>query len=204
MSEIKFDINLYRDELIPAKPWLSFTKLVAIFIVVAIGMTVITVSLQTKQHFVTKKHQALIATQQQQQQLMTDLEQKIKQHRPDAKLALELEQLTQLIRYKQALKNKLTDNQSMMVKGFAPAMTTLAQHYSKDISLQKITLSNDGLQFAGLARNPDAVPNWLASFDKNAWLSGVRFSELLLTEQGRVTEFKVNSHATAKGANNGQ
>jgi hypothetical protein len=54
------------------------------------------------------------------------------------------------------------------------------------------------MTFTGLARNPQAVPAWLAGFQKSRLLSGKAFVQFKLNKnEQNVTEFVVSSIAKA-------
>ncbi|WP_085284422.1 PilN domain-containing protein [Colwellia chukchiensis] len=73
-------------------------------------------------------------------------------------------------------------------------MAELAALHNKNISLEKVNIGPGSMTFSGIARTPDAVPNWLSGFESSTFLSGQRFLSFSLTENERkLTEFVVSS-----------
>jgi len=104
-----------------------------------------------------------------------------------------------VIANKQHLHQQLTDPTQTYSAGFSSAMVELAELHNKNISLQRVNIGNGNMTFSGIARTPDAVPNWLSGFESSTFLSGKRFVNFSLTEnKEQLTEFVVSS-AQAKG-----
>ena len=104
-----------------------------------------------------------------------------------------------MIANKQHLHQQLTDPAQTYSAGFSSAMAELAELHNNNISLQSVNIGNGNMTFTGIARTPDAVPNWLSGFESSTFLSGKRFINFSLTEnEQQLTEFVVSS-AQGKG-----
>ena len=82
-------------------------------------------------------------------------------------------------------------------------MTELSELHHKDVSLQKVQMNSTNMTFSGIARKPEAVPAWLAAFDKATFLSGQSFKHFSLSEienenAKAVTQFTVSSHTLSE------
>ena len=94
---------------------------------------------------------------------------------------------------------QLTDPTKTYSAGFSSAMAELAALHDKNISLQHVNIGHGNMTFSGIARTPDAVPNWLSGFESSTFLSGKRFINFSLIEnEQKLTEFVVSS-ALSKG-----
>jgi len=100
------------------------------------------------------------------------------------------------MQHKDALLDKLTDSNETFAGGFVMAMNDLSAMHHKDIRLQKISINSEHMSFAGIAKNPQAVPAWLAGFKQSRLLSGKAFLNFKLTNNNQnITEFVVSSIA---------
>jgi Tfp pilus assembly protein PilN len=102
------------------------------------------------------------------------------------------------MRHKDGLLAKLTNPNETFAGGFVMAMNDLSAMHHKDIRLQTISINSTDMTFTGLARNPQAVPAWLAGFQKSRLLSGKAFVQFKLNKnEQNVIEFVVSSIAKA-------
>ena len=100
------------------------------------------------------------------------------------------------MQHKDALLARLTDSNETFAGGFVMAMNDLSAMHHKDVRLQTISINSTAMSFTGLARNPQAVPAWLAGFKKSRLLSGKSFVQFKLTKnEQNITEFVVSSVA---------
>jgi cell division protein FtsL len=196
----KYSINLLQPELLPKKPPLTLNKVLIVWSVVALLMFAAFTVVQTKLHLLNKENHQLTVEKNKNDALLSQLEQQIKQHRKNPELIAQLNEFKTLLKYKNALKSKLTDESSAYVAGFSGAMTELAEHYQSDVSLQHVMIDSQHMTFSGIAKTPDAVPLWLAGFKQSTFLSGMSFSHFKLTEnKHKITEFVVSSKIPEAG-----
>jgi Tfp pilus assembly protein PilN len=95
---------------------------------------------------------------------------------------------------KKALFAKLTDSNQTFSGGFVMAMNDLSNMHNEGITIQTISIKGQGMEFTGVAKNPQDVPAWLNGFEQSRLLSGRGFAnfELAQNEQG-TTSFVVSS-----------
>jgi len=130
---------------------------------------------------------------------LTNLELAISKNRQDTALLTQLSTIKLVIANKEHLHKQLTDPTKTYSAGFSSAMAELAALHNKNISLQRVNIGNGNMTFSGIARTPDAVPNWLSGFESSTFLSGKRFINFSLIEnEQKLTEFVVSS-AQSKG-----
>jgi len=130
----------------------------------------------------------------QQKLQLQNLESAINNNRRDSELLAQLNTIKLVIANKQHLHQQLTDPTKTYSAGFSTAMEELAALHDNNISLQKVNIGQGNMTFSGIARTPDAVPNWLSGFESSTFLSGQRFIDFSLTEnEQKLIEFVVSS-----------
>jgi Tfp pilus assembly protein PilN len=143
-------------------------------------------------------YNALLKDKKQKTALVKSLEAQVKNRQISASLSNELNTLRLVMRHKDGLLAKLTNPNETFAGGFVMAMNDLSAMHHKDIRLQTISINSTDMTFTGLARNPQAVPAWLAGFQKSRLLSGKAFVQFKLNKnEQNVTEFVVSSIAKA-------
>ena len=195
----KHSINLLQADLQTVKALWTLKRVVALWgttLVVMLGLILI-VQLQVS-HLTTEFATAKSFNSQQKLQLK-NLESDISNNHQDTELLAQLNTIKLVIANKQYLHQQLTDPTQTYSAGFSKVMEELAALHNNNISLQKVNIGHGNMTFSGLARSPDAVPNWLSGFESSTFLSGQRFINFSLTEnEQKLTEFVVSS-AQSKG-----
>lgn len=195
----KHSINLLQADLLPEKVLWTLKRVVSLWLVVLALMLLLIFFVQLKVSSLNAEFQALNSVNTKQQMQLQNLELKVANNRKNAQLLTQLETIKLVIENKKHLHQQLTDPTQTYSAGFSTAMAELAELHDKNISLQHVNIGHGNMTFSGLARTPDAVPNWLSGFESSTFLSGKRFVNFSLSEnEQQVTEFTVSS-AEAKG-----
>jgi Tfp pilus assembly protein PilN len=195
----KLSINLLQAELIVKPPLWNLQRVVVLWFVSLFlclswwGLTDYQHQQKTAQlKAVTEENNRLKAEEE-------DLKSKINNNTVDPELEEKLNSLTLLMKNKKQVLKQLTDSSSTESVGFSMAMTELASMHHQDISLQKISVNDTDITFSGVARRPEAVPQWLAAFGQSVFLSGKTFSHLSLGQnKQKLTSFIVSSSINVK------
>ncbi|WP_448565555.1 PilN domain-containing protein [Thalassotalea ganghwensis] len=196
----KLTINLLQPDLLPKKPPLTLTRVFLIWGIVLLAFVFWAIFSQVKVNDHSNKRSTLTKQHNQQQQLLDNLQQQVSENRADPKLLARLENLKVVIANKQALHKQLTDQSKVFVSGFSSAMSELAEHHHKDVSLEQVFIFQEQLSFSGMAKTPDAVPQWLAGFKESNFLAGKTFSTFSLNENELgLTSFQVSSKTRTQG-----
>ena len=195
----KHSINLLQADLLPIKALWTLTRVVTLWgiaLVIMLGLIFIT---QWQVNSVKAEFDTVNAINTAQTTELKSLELAISKNRQDTKLLAQLNTIKLVIANKEHLHQQLTDPSKTYSAGFSSAMVELSALHDKNISLQRVNIGHGNMTFAGLARTPDAVPNWLSGFESSTFLSGKRFINFSLTEnEQKLTEFVVSS-APSKG-----
>lgn len=192
----KHTINLLQAELFPQKPFLTLTR-----VMLAWGLSMVVMALwalltEISYSKSAATYDALLKDKQQKTQRVKSLEAQVQKRQVSAALTNELNSLQLVMRHKDALLNKLTNTNDTFAGGFVMAMNDLSAMHHKDIRLQTISINSTDMSFTGLARTPQAVPAWLAGFQKSRLLSGKAFVQFKLDKnEQNITEFVVSSVA---------
>lgn len=190
----KHSINLLQAEIFPDKALLTLSRVVAIWFSLLLIMVIWAVVTELNYSQSAKKHDELLKVKQQSQQLAKKLEKELKNRQVSLVLKNKLDALKLVMQHKDALLHRLTDSNETFAGGFVMAMNDLSAMHHKDIRLQTISINLQHMSFTGLARNPQAVPAWLAGFKKSRLLSGKAFVNFKLTKnEQNITEFVVSS-----------
>ncbi|SEK96290.1 Fimbrial assembly protein (PilN) [Colwellia chukchiensis] len=190
----KYSINLLQPDLLPAKALWTLNRVVGLWGAVLALMLVLILWVQWQVTTASTELQVAQSLNSRQQLQLQNLEAVIAENRTDAALLSQLNVIKLVIANKQHLHQQLTDPKQTYSAGFSSAMAELAALHNKNISLEKVNIGPGSMTFSGIARTPDAVPNWLSGFESSTFLSGQRFLSFSLTENERkLTEFVVSS-----------
>jgi Tfp pilus assembly protein PilN len=195
----KYSINLLQADLQTVKALWTLKRVVALWgttLVVMLGLIFI---VQRQVSNLTAEFATAKSFNSQQKLQLKNLESDISNNHQDTELLAQLNTIKLVIANKQYLHQQLTDPTQTYSAGFSKVMEELAALHNNNISLQKVNIGHGNMTFSGLARSPDAVPNWLSGFESSTFLSGQRFINFSLTEnEQKLTEFVVSS-AQSKG-----
>ncbi len=192
----KQTINLLQAELFPEKQFLTLTRVCAAWVATLVFMAIWALSIEVSYEQSATTYNALLKDKKLKTEQVKSLEAQLKNRQVSAKLSNELNSLQLVMRHKDALLAKLTNQNETFAGGFVMAMNDLSAMHHKDIRLQTISINSTDMTFTGLARNPQAVPAWLAGFQKSRLLSGKAFVQFKLNKnEQNVTEFVVSSIA---------
>jgi hypothetical protein len=196
----KYSINLLQAELLPEKVFLTFSRVIALWLACLIIMVAWALLTHLQYQSLNLQNNDLKLEKVNQTNLMTTLQQQLTNRKVDSALEEKLSTLKSLFLHKDALHNKLTDKKQTFVSGFALAMSELSELHHNDIRLQSITINNENMSFKGFAKTPETVPAWLAGFQYSTLLSGKAFVHFKLTKnEQNMTEFIVSSSAIEEG-----
>ncbi|TWX72723.1 PilN domain-containing protein [Colwellia sp. C1TZA3] len=195
----KYSINLLQADLQTVKALLTLKRVVALWAATLVIMLGLIFIVQWQVSNLTTQFTKEKSFNSQQKLQLKKLESAISNNRQDSGLLAQLNTIKLLIANKEHLHQQLTDPTKTYSAGFSKAMEELAALHDNDISLQSVNIGNGNMTFAGVARTPDAVPNWLSGFESSTFLSGQRFINFSLIEnEQKLTEFVVSS-AQSKG-----
>jgi len=196
----KLSINLYREELKVATPLVTLPRVVSLWIALLLIMSMW--SLFTSQQLSVQlvELEKAEATKLQQNNRIKQLEQQVSNNKASTDLLNKLKKIEFVIANKQQLLKQLTNKETTYTAGYSQAMTELSDLHHKDVSLTGVNITPNAMTFSGIARNPDAVPGWLARFEGATFLKGQSFSYMNLQEnEQKYTQFVVSSSAELNG-----
>ena len=197
----KLAINLLQPELLPKRPLLSLARVVGLWGILLIIMIAWIIYSKISTDNLSQQYHQVNQQQAEQQKLLDQLQQKVSSNRADANLLTRLNRLKVVLANKKALHRQLTDQSRAYVVGFSSAMTELAELHHQSVSLAHVNINQGEIAFSGVAKTPDAVPQWLAGFESSTLLSGEHFTHFNLSENEQgLTMFNVSS-TKAKSVN---
>lgn len=200
IMEGKHSINLFRPELIPAKPLWSLKRVLIVWALVTAIMVAWTVFSQHKLIQTDKRYAQLNNEKGALNQKLIELESELEAHKPENKLKEKIDLLALILNNKTQLHEELTDTTKTQVAGFAQSMTELSENHHKGISLSVVQINNNDMTFAGVTKKPQAVPVWLAGFETSTFLSGKKFINFVMQENDKKQiQFAVSSKADLEG-----
>jgi hypothetical protein len=198
----KHSINLLQAELYPEKVLLTLTRVVGVWLGLLSLMIIWAVVTELNYSQSAEKYDGLLKEKQQKETLVKQLESQVKNRQVSPALKEKLDTIKLVIQHKKALLNKFSDSNETFAGGFVMAMNDLSAMHHKDIILQTINIDSKHMSFTGLARNPQAVPAWLAGFKQSRLLSGKAFMHFKLAKNKQnLTEFVVSSVAVTEKVN---
>ena len=197
----KHSINLLQAELFPEQPFLTLSRVVAAWLSLLVIMIVWAGITELNYNSSAVVYDTLLKEKQQKSKLAQQLETQLQNRQVSPVLTKKLDAIKLVMLNKDALLSKLTDSNETFAGGFVMAMNELSAMHHKDIRLQTININSADMTFTGLARTPQAVPAWLAGFEKSRLLSGKAFVQFKLAKnEQNITEFVVSSAAKEGGS----
>lgn len=192
----KHSINLLQAELFPEQPLLTLSRVALAWLALLVIMVVWAVVTEINYSQSAARYDGLLKEQQQKTKLANKLAAQVQNRQVSPALTQSLNTIKLVMQHKDALLTKLTDSNETFAGGFVMAMNDLSAMHHKDIRLQSISINANDMSFTGLARNPQAVPAWLAGFKQSRLLSGKAFVHFRLSQnEQNITEFSVSSTA---------
>ena len=190
----KYSINLLQAELLPKRPLVSLNRVVAVWLFLGVIMFAWGQYTSHQTQLTNKELTRLNIEKKNKTAQLADIQNLIQQRKKDPALEARVNTLKMVIRNKQALHAKLTDPNQTQLAGFANSMTELSKYHHKNISLQEVFIQQNEINLTGLAKTPEAVPQWLSAFEDSTLLSGKNFSNFKLYEnENKITVFKIGS-----------
>ncbi|MGY5539526.1 MSHA biogenesis protein MshI [Vibrio brasiliensis] len=117
------------------------------------------------------------------------LNQRLSQHKPTPAKVAAVARLKLEIEAKRNSLKAVSEFDETQQVGYSGVMRSLAALGRNDISLSEISIDAVTLDLVGLARNPQAIPNWVNQFKSELDLVGRTFEKLKIgrNEQGIIT-----------------
>ncbi|MEZ9231141.1 MSHA biogenesis protein MshI [Vibrio amylolyticus] len=182
-------INLYPDHLRPKKQHFTLQNVVASWGAIAI----ILLLTSGFYHYHALQLQTELNVHKQQSQMLSDqssdLKKQLESHTPSPEKVAAVARLKLDIQSNRSSLRAIEDYDQSQRQGYSGVMNSLATLGRDDISLVSIQLENQQLNLHGLARNAQAVPNWVHQFRQELNLVGRTFEKLKIgrNEQDIIT-----------------
>ncbi len=189
-----FDINLYDSRL---KPKVDRFTLQNVIISWGVGLAVVGMIVGYYQWKLNQldNHLTVLSSQEQSyQQELGSLNQQLENHKPSAAKLAAIKRLQEDIESKKSSLKVIDNFDEGMQIGYSGVMSSLAQLGKGNISLTKIYISGENVNFVGYARTPDMVPSWIQSFENELHLIGRTFDQLdIKTDEKGLVSFVLNT-----------
>lgn len=187
-------INLYSDRL---KPKADYFTLQNILISWGVGLFIAALIVgfyQWKLINLEERTQLLASQESRHQQELAVLNKKLEGHKPSAAKLAAIKRLKEDIESKRASLKVIDNFDEGMQIGYSGVMSNLTQLGKGNISLTKIFISGEDVNFTGYARTPDVIPNWVQSFESELHLVGRTFDQLeIKTDEKGLVSFILNT-----------
>ncbi|PQJ88257.1 MSHA biogenesis protein MshI [Aliivibrio sifiae] len=188
------NINLYNDKL---KPQVDYFSLKNVIVSWGIGLIFTGLFLgyyQWQLNQLESHISQLTSEENGYRQELSTLNKKLESHKPSAAKLAAIKRLQEDIQSKKASLKVIDNFDEGMQIGYSGVMSSLTQLGKGNISLTKIYISGDDVNFTGFARTPDVVPNWIKSFENELHLVGRTFDQLeIKTDEEGLVSFILNT-----------
>lgn len=173
-------LNLYRDSLLPLKPWMTLSNIAmswGVIIIIFMAWFGFNQWQNIEQQNLLDQRSVMLTAEQDQ---LSKITAQIALLSVDPLKVIEAKKLaTELATKQQTLKAIYTHDDSLKV-GYAELLEQLADAANGDISLQHIYVAGHVMDLNGIAREPDAVPRWVGVFNTYSALMNRRFQMMSL------------------------
>ncbi|CED72384.1 type IV pilus, MSHA biogenesis protein MshI [Aliivibrio wodanis] len=192
-------INLYNDRLKPKTDYFTLQNVVVSW-VVGLTITAAIVGYYHWQYYnLSTEIQTLSITESSQKQTLASLSQQLESHKPSAAKMAAIQRLKEDIESKKTSLKVIDNFDEGMQIGYSGVMSSLTQLGQGNISLSKIYMSGENVNFIGYARTPDVIPNWINSFENEVHLIGRTFAQLeIKTDEKGIVSFVLNTKASGE------
>lgn len=179
---IKQRVNLYQPVLYVQRQLLSLSRLMYAWLLLCVLLVSVFYMLQQR----NQQHAVQLVEQQRQletaQQEITMYQQALAQRQPAPALLQQHQQLQHSVQQKQQLLSYLSGQQQRASLFYSPVLQHLQQIDRRELWLTAFSLQQHYSSFAGIALQPEAVPQWLAELGSLHYFRGQRFSQLDLQQ----------------------
>ncbi|PSW94031.1 hypothetical protein [Photobacterium iliopiscarium] len=171
-------INFYSQYLQPKRQWLTLNNMLIgwLALMLVIGLTSAVFSFKSHQltpAFISNKAQL---TTVQHQLMLTQKEVQLHVVSPIKQQYLSV--LKQAVTAKQATLKAVANHDVSLMVGYGQVLTQLADAALDNIAIERISISGAAMDLKGVARTPEAVPQWLGTFNHYSTLAQRRFQLL--------------------------
>ncbi len=192
-------VNLYPESLKPKIEYFTLANIAIGWALVAVFLLAVIGYLYFQHAYLNSDLKRYLAQQQQAQQELSELNQRLAIHKPSAAKIAAVERLKTDIQAKRASLKAVAEFDESQQLGYSGVMKALAKLGRQDISLNRIFIDADTLDLQGLAREPKAIPNWVSQFQSEVNLVGRRFEQLRIGRNDQdIVTFELNSQRERK------
>lgn len=187
-------INLYNDSLKPKLDHFTLTNVVISW-GVGLSLSAMVMGFYQWKVYELDQHIASIKIEESNhQQELNGLNKQLESHKPSAAKQSAIKRLEDDIEAKKASLEVIESFDEGMQVGYSGVMKGLTKVGKDNISLTRIYISGEDVNFAGYARTPSVIPNWIQSFENELHLVGRTFDRLeIKTDEKGLVSFTLNT-----------
>ncbi|MCE2596030.1 hypothetical protein K6Y31_14550 [Motilimonas cestriensis] len=175
---MKTRINLYTQEFVPQRVWLSLPQMVSVWALILLAILLTSMWLNHRQQEMQMLARQSSAELAQQQSQLSALQAQLARHKSSPKLQKLLQQQQAELSVKQKLLAAVGRNETFKNAGFAGVLTDLAKVNDQDIRVTDIKVEDGQISLGGITYSNSAVPRWVGSFKGTQTLAGQEFALL--------------------------
>lgn len=203
---MKNRVNLYHPSFHPKLQLLSLSSVIVSWVFVVLFCGLLYFYMEAEQKTSESEIATLKRNKQQQQVLVNELKNAVKNIKVDPILLEEVKEKQQIIRLKERVLNELAGQEDLKSIGFSKLMIDLASHHQSGLWLTHINLDGMSVMIKGAATDSAFVPKWLSLLGQTDYFRGQEFSDTRLyrdTEQQLNFVISTNKELTKeKGSKN--
>lgn len=193
------EINLFPQDLKPKNDHFTLHNLALAWLVTAGIFAVAFAGLKYQQLNAEEQLQGYLSQEAEYKQQAESLTQRLSQHKPTPAKVAAVARLKQEISATRSALLAVGEFDESQQLGYSGVMRSLAELGRNDISISSIAINATMLDLQGLAREAQAIPNWISQFKSELNLVGRSFEKLKINrnEQGIIT-FELNTKQEGK------
>lgn len=193
---IKQQVNLYQPVLYIQRQLLTLSRLayswLALVVVLALAFYLLQQQSQRQTEQLVEQQRVLDTAQQENAMY----QQALAQRQPAPELLLQHQQLLHSVQQKQHLLSYLAGQQQQASLFYSPVLQHLQQIDRRELWLTRFSLQQQYSSFAGIALQPEVVPQWLTELGKLSYFHGQRFGQIDLQQVTDKTAVNFSLTAT--------
>ena len=171
-------VNLYPQHLKPKVERFTLNNIALVSLVVTLLLTAWFGYIELENRQLEQKLAIAQSQEKEFNQQLTTLNQRLVKHRPSPEKVAAVARLKEEISAKKDSLAAVSKYDGHQQAGYSGVMQSLAQLGRNDIALDSIQMDANNLDIRGMARDPQAIPNWVNQFKSQMNLVGRSFEKL--------------------------
>lgn len=189
---MKHNINLFKADIIPERPWLTLPRLLIVLLIIVGTLLLVKGYLSLQQNRLNTELQQQMSLRSELQNESAQLTRQVASLRTDPRLESQVMTLDAEIRIRQSLIAEFQRRGQMTRQDYAGLLTDLAKIDHEGLWLTRIQQRQGQIRLHGLTVDASYLPAWMQGFNNSSMLSQRQFNMVTLKrDQQQLLSFEL-------------